>query len=403
MLNWSKQFNIFCFINNCSFGQEQGFRNLVAAGASQQFNIERCENFCDTDKIFKTNDWLFGHISFEAGRKKSPLQKLPSDSFNDVSFFVPSILFELTDDEIIFLKCNVDPAETIRQIENSPAEFEISEKVSIIINNEILPEEYFSAIGKLKQHLQQGDCYEMNYCQAFFGSAVIQPEQLYFKLSRLSPYPFSAFYKNGDSYCLCQSPERFFKKENNKIISQPIKGTIKRQLTEEEDKINIQKLKSSKKDRAENVMIVDLVRNDLSVICEAGTVKVDNLFEIKSFPSVHQMVSTISGELMEGISAGEIFNALFPMGSMTGAPKTKVIELTEKYERSQRGIFSGTIGYLTPEKNMDFNVVIRSLIYNGKNKSFSFRAGGGITINSDAAEEFEESLLKTQILRKVLL
>ena len=194
------------------------------------------------------------------------------------------------------------------------------------------------------------------------------------------------------------------KKERNKILSQPIKGTASRFLKDDRrDKRSKEELYASGKDRSENVMVVDLVRNDLARVCKEGTVKVDELFGIYSFPQVHQMISTVSGELNAEISFTEIIRATFPMGSMTGAPKRKVMQLIDKYERSNRGIFSGAVGYVTPENDFDFNVVIRSIMFNASEKYVSFMAGSGITFYSDAEKEFEECLMKVEAMRRVLL
>jgi para-aminobenzoate synthetase component 1 len=220
----------------------------------------------------------------------------------------------------------------------------------------------------------------------------------------MKPNPFSALYKMEDKWLICASPERFLKKEGNKILSQPIKGTSSRFLKDgSKDKKSRDELYISEKDRSENVMVVDLVRNDLARVCKEGTVRVDELFGIYSFPQVHQMISTVSGELKDKISFSEIIKSTFPMGSMTGAPKRRVMELIDQYERSGRGIFSGAVGYITPENDFDFNVVIRSIMYNASEKYLSFMAGSGITFYSDAEKEFEECLMKVEAMRRVLL
>ena len=210
-------------------------------------------------------------------------------------------------------------------------------------------------------------------------------------------------YKVEDKYLLCASPERYLKKVDNKIYSQPIKGTAKRELNSSlEDENSKQNLLNSVKERSENVMIVDLVRNDLSKVCIEGSVKVEELFGIYSFPQVHQMISTVSGDLKNGIDFAEIIRATFPMGSMTGAPKKRVMELIELYEKTKRGIFSGALGYITPEGNFDFNVVIRSIVYNAADKYLSIQAGSAITFNSDAEKEYEECLVKIEAMKSVL-
>jgi para-aminobenzoate synthetase component 1 len=225
---------------------------------------------------------------------------------------------------------------------------------------------------------------------------------LFQKLSEQSPNPFAALYKLNDKYCVCQSPERYLKKNGNTILSQPIKGTAARNLTDQEKDLQNRNSLGNDKERSENVMIVDLVRNDLARICSEGTVKVDELFGVYQFPQVYQMISTISGELKDGISLDQILRATFPMGSMTGAPKQNVMKLIEKYERSKRGIFSGSIGYILPSKDFDFNVVIRSILYNSTSNYLSIPAGSAITFYSDPEKEYEECLVKISAMMSVV-
>src|SRR5262249_41024055 len=221
------------------------------------------------------------------------------------------------------------------------------------------------------------------------------PVSVYRELSSISPNPFSALYRINDKWLICASPERFLKKQGNKILSQPIKGTSERILgNEERDELSREKLFKSPKERSENVMVVELVRNDLAKICKEGTVDVDELYGIYSFPQVHQMISTVVGELKENISFTDIIRATFPMGSMTGAPKKRVLELIERYEKTRRGIFSGALGYNSPGGDFDFNVVIRSILYNSSDRYLSFPTGSGITFYSDPEKEWEECLLK---------
>jgi para-aminobenzoate synthetase component I len=264
--------------------------------------------------------------------------------------------------------------------------------------------EYIDIVGQLQKHIQRGDCYEINFCQEFYGEDVtIDPVRTYAALSAISPTPFGAFYRLQDKYLLCASPERYLQKTGNHLISQPIKGTWKRDINDvETDSLNRQALYHNPKERSENVMVVDLVRNDLSKICEEGSVKVDELFGIYSFPQLHQMISTISGNIKKEMDWIDAIKATFPMGSMTGAPKKKVMELIEQYEKTKRGIFSGAVGYVTPEGDADFNVVIRSILYNQSSRYLSYQVGSGITFYSEAEKEYDECLLKAAAIKKVL-
>ena len=215
---------------------------------------------------------------------------------------------------------------------------------------------------------------------------------------KISPTPFSTFYKTDDKFLISATPERFIKKTRQTVISQPIKGTIKRDTNTEKDLQLINKLRNDKKELSENVMIVDLVRNDMSKFAKKGSVNVDELFEIYSFPQVHQMISTITAEVDETKNNIDIIKEMFPMGSMTGAPKIRAMKLIEEYEKSMRGLFSGAVGYFEPNGDFDFNVIIRSLFYNSSNNYLSFQVGSAITINSDAENEYQECLIKAKAI-----
>jgi para-aminobenzoate synthetase component 1 len=213
--------------------------------------------------------------------------------------------------------------------------------------------------------------------------------------------PFSAMFNWGDKYLMSASPERFLKKKGNKIISQPMKGTAPRSANPAEDSEYRERLRTSEKDRAENVMIVDLVRNDLARSCKPGSVQVDELFGIYTFPQVHQMVSVVSGELQNDMHPVDVIKHAFPMGSMTGAPKVMAMRLIEEMEESRRGMYAGSIGYFTPDMDFDFNVVIRSILYNDTTKYISIHSGGAIVFDSDPEEEYKECLIKVKGLRDI--
>jgi para-aminobenzoate synthetase component I len=407
MLNWVNRFNIFCLLDNRHYDfSKPAFECLLAAGCKTNIEMRAGKAFNKLQDFYELNknEWLFGHFGYDL---KNETEKLSSDhldgiGFSDLHFFVPEIVIELGDREV---KIYGDDAESVyRQIKDSVTEITAHVKTAAVVKNRISREDYIHIIEKLKQHILRGDCYEINFCQEFFAeNATIDPLYIYSRLTELSPNPFSVFYKFNSRYCLCASPERYLKKDGQKIFSQPIKGTAKRNLENvTADTISKNYLLESSKEKSENVMVVDLVRNDLSRICKAGTVKVDELFGIYSFPQVHQMISTISGELEDKLNWIDCIKASFPMGSMTGAPKKKVMELIEQYEQTKRGLFSGAIGYVKPGSGFDFNVVIRSILYNVTDKYLSFHTGGGITYNSDPAKEYEECLVKAEAMMKVL-
>lgn len=406
VLNWVQQFNTFCFLDNHQYQiQPHTQECLVAAGVNSGLTARLGTSLAQLQDFIhsKKNRWLFGHLNYDL---KNQLEQLSSGhqdhiEFPEFFFFEPAILIRLNEGQMIIEAG--DPGKIFNEIKNvvlAPV-IKAGKTDAVVIKNRIRREEYISIIRQLQQHILRGDCYEINYCQEFFAENVkIDPLKIYRKLSDISPNPFSALYRLENKWLLCASPERFLKKEGRKILAQPIKGTSKRiQEDDAKDEQSKAELFHSNKERSENVMVVDLMRNDLSKICDEGTVKVDELYGIYSFPQVHQMISTISGDLRNDISFLEIINATFPMGSMTGAPKKRVMELIEQYEKTKRGIFSGAVGYISPTGDFDFNVVIRSIMYNSSSEYLSFQTGSAITFYSDPEKEWEECLLKADAMK----
>ncbi len=274
---------------------------------------------------------------------------------------------------------------------------------SILVHPALKREKFLDILQELKRHIQQGDIYEINYCIPYYGTYISADwADLFYSLNSLASAPFSVFARLGDLLIVSASPERFFKKKEGRILVQPMKGTTARFPDEDYDNEMKRSLYLNEKERAENCMIVDLTRNDLSKICKVGSVNVDSLCEVFSFPNVHQMVSSVSGELSENLNLDSILKAIFPMGSMTGAPKIMAMKLIEQFECFKRGPFSGSFGYVSPNQNMDFNVLIRSVFVDLKSKRFFFATGSAITINSDPEKEWEEVLLKGNLIQKVL-
>jgi para-aminobenzoate synthetase component 1 len=408
MLNWVNRFNIFCFLDNRQYEfSKPEFECLVAAGCKRNIEpganraLEIFEQFHTAEK----GEWLFGHLGYDLQNETGKMSSAHFDGigFSDLHFFVPEIVLELDANEII-IYCDSGAEKIFNEIRACPTVILAAGPTVLAIQRRIGKDDYCRIIEQLRHHILRGDCYEINFCQEFFAEGVtIDPLYFFHRLSDISPNPFAAFYKVNDKYCCCASPERYLKKTGHKIISQPIKGTSKRNLADPSaDEERKQYLLQSSKEKSENVMVVDLVRNDLSRICKAGSVKVEELFGLYSFPQVHQMISTVSGELRPGLGPADIFKATFPMGSMTGAPKIKVMQLIGQYESTKRGLFSGAIGYFHPNGDFDFNVVIRSLLYNTATKYLSFQTGGAITFNSNAEKEYEECLLKAEAILSIL-
>lgn len=275
--------------------------------------------------------------------------------------------------------------------------------IGVNIKARFTKQEYLGIIQKLKEHLQYGDIYEVTFSMEFYAENVfLDPFSLYVYLTEVSPMPFSSFLKIGQEYMVCASPERFMASRNGHIISQPIKGTSARHTDADTDKKSATELQASEKERSENIMIVDLVRNDLSRVAKPGSVRVDELCGVYTFPKVHQLISTISCDLAEEKTTADALRAAFPPGSMTGAPKIRAMQIIDEYEKTARGLFGGSVGYLLPNGDFDLNVVIRSIFYNAETGYLSFRVGGAITLLSDAEAEYEECLLKAEAISRVL-
>lgn len=408
MLNWANQFNICCFLDNNHYKlRGNTFECLLAVNdiASVQSSSGNAFNLLH-NFLQHQEDWVFGHLGYDLKNELESLQSSNTDyiDFPDLFFFIPQILVILKEQELTIGVLNNDHSQIANTILAQPAYKEKAIAYSDSVKSRFSKEEYTQAVNTIKSHILRGDCYELNFCQEFFCEHIaVDPLSLYLKLGKESPNPFSCYYRLNDKYLLCASPERYIKKNGSTIISQPIKGTIQRNLNDGTvDEHNKQLLLNSGKDRAENIMVVDLVRNDLSKICQQGMVKVSELFGIYAFPQVYQMISTVEGEVRDDVNIVDIFKASFPMGSMTGAPKKRVMELIDEYERTKRGLFSGSVGYISPEGEMDFNVVIRSILYNSSAQYLSFQTGSAITYNSNAESEYEECLLKAAAIKKVL-
>ncbi len=401
MLSWTNQFNIFCFLDSCDYNiHPHHYDCLLATEATDWVGGTDLD---EIDGFLQKGGWAFGHLSYEL---KDSIHHLNASSkverigFPPAFFFHPAILMQLKKNELTIHANDPDAIyEALIQIEITSAPIKAVE-----INQRLTKSEYLDKIRGLQKHILLGDCYEINFCQEFFAEeAEINPLEVYRALTLASPNPFSAFYRVNDQYLICASPERFITATNGKVVAQPMKGTIKRDLQNAENDLLLkQELEQSRKDRAENVMIVDLLRNDLTRICRDASVRVEELFGVYTYPQVHQMISTITGELSEELKFSDIIRATFPMGSMTGAPKHRVMQLIDEFEPTPRGIFSGTVGYIDPKGDFDFNVVIRSLMYNAASGYLSYQTGSGITHYSDPESEWEECLLKGQAIKKVL-
>lgn len=402
-LHFANQFDVFCFLDSNEYKNEySAYDFILAFGQKAELKpttghaFELLKNFYEHHK-----EWMFGLLSYDL---KNELEDLKSDNedrlgFPELYFFIPEYLIASKNDEV---KVIIGEDFILQQIED----FAVSEQKDanqLTVRNRISKEEYIKNVAVLKSHIVRGDIYEINFCQEFFAEhAAINPIQTFELLNQVSPTPFAGFFKIYNHFILSATPERFLCKRGSKLISQPIKGTARRSVVAKEDEQIKSMLKNNAKEQAENVMIVDLVRHDLTKSAVKGSVKVEELFGIYSFPQVHQMISTVSCELDPNVHFIDAIRNAFPMGSMTGAPKLKAMELIEKYEHTKRGIYSGSFGCINPDGDFDFNVVIRSILYNATNEYLSFQVGGAITFESVAESEYEECLLKASAILKVL-
>jgi para-aminobenzoate synthetase component 1 len=402
-LQWAATFDACCYLDSNSFNDPYSkFDTLIAAGVKASVTANTGNAFTELEKFRETQPgWLIGFFSYDLKNEVEELTSANPDHlhFPDLYFFAPEYLILIKKGQIEIIADNAD--DVLEAIEKQV--LPTYSPNAINLQSRISKDDYINTVNKIKNHITRGDIYVTNFCQEFYAdSAKIDPVATFLQLNRVSPTPFGTFYKWQGNYILCASPERFLAKRDTKLISQPIKGTAKRGATELEDEAIKEQLHTSTKELQENVMIVDLVRNDLTHSAKPGTVKTEELFGVYTFNQVHQMISTVVCELQEGLSAIEAIRNTFPMGSMTGAPKISSMRLMEQYERSKRGVYSGAIGYFSPDNDFDFNVVIRTLLYNSIDNYISFHTGGAITYYADAEKEYEECLLKAKAILEVL-
>ena len=365
-------------------------------------SLEKLDNY-----INQVNDWIFGFISYDL---KEEIEDIKSENLKyfevpNLSFFQPSTIWVFDGVE---LKALYFDEKELFDVWNEINKIYIScdnnkNNPNVELKGRLSRDEYINKIKNIKKRIKIGDTYELNFCFDFFNdNTKISPENTFVKLNKLTESPMSVYYKDQHLHVLSSSPERFIKRNKKTIISQPIKGTKKRGITMEEDVFMINSLKNSVKEKSENHMIVDLVRNDFSRIAQKGTVKVTELSKINTYKNIHQMVSTVEAQIENDIFISTILKSTFPMGSMTGAPKIKTMKIIEEFEETSRGLYSGAIGYIDPDKNFDFNVVIRTIIYDEKLTKISVNVGSGITFKSVPADEYEECLTKIDALKKSL-
>ncbi|GAA4769968.1 MULTISPECIES: anthranilate synthase component I family protein [Flavobacterium] len=411
LLDWAQQFREIIYLDSNNYPQKySSYDAVLAVDAFTSIKTDYHNAFEDLKQYQQqTKDWLFGHLSYDL---KNDIEKLESSNFDglhfpDLFFFQPKKLFFLKGNQLeisYLMMCDDELEEDFENIKQYRKLKVKIQKSKVNIEQRISKEKYIEKINTMLSHIYRGDIYEANFCMEFYAeNVIIDSNQTFEKLNAISEPPFAVFFKNNQHFLLSASPERYIKKEDSKIISQPIKGTSKRFEENNLDEQSKTELEQNPKERSENIMIVDLVRNDLSHTATKSSVKVEELCGIYTFKQVHQMISTIISEIDNTTSPVEILKTTFPMGSMTGAPKISAMQIIEELEETKRGLYSGAIGYFTPIGDFDFNVVIRSILYNAQEKYISFSVGSAITALSEPEKEYEECLLKARAMHEVLL
>lgn len=403
-LQWASSFNVFCYLDSNNFTDPYSkFDTLIAIDAKDEVVSLAGNAYSKLEQFRKMHPgWITGFLGYDLKNETEQLLSQNADhlQFPDLYFFAPRYLILINGNNIEIIAD--DPAFVLQSIDSQSLHI-VAEIPRVNVKQRFSKATYLNVVEKIKNHINRGDIYVTNFCQEFFAeNAVIDPLAVFSRLNEISPNPFAAFFKWHHHYILCATPERFLAKRGDKLISQPIKGTAKRGKDNTDDELIKTQLRGTVKELQENVMIVDLVRNDLTKSAKQGTVQTEELFGIYSFKLVHQMISTVICELDQNTSAIQAVKNTFPMGSMTGAPKISAMQLMEQFEQSRRGVYSGAIGYFSADDDFDFNVVIRSILYNQQNKYLSFQAGSAITYHADAESEYEECLLKVQGIMEAL-
>ncbi len=410
LLHWSKPNREIVYLD--SNDHDDAYSNydcVLAVDAFTSIKTDYVNAFEDLKQYQQTTkDWLFGYLSYDL---KNDIEALQSNNFDgldfpDLFFFQPKKILLLKGQQLemqYLALCDDEMEEDFQSILGIEPIDQDSDTQNLFIQHRIPKESYLEKVSGMLAHIHRGDIYEANFCMEFFAqNATIDPIQKFERLNAISRPPFAVFFKNNRHFLLSASPERYLQKSGERLLSQPIKGTAPRFADADNDNKSRQRLASDPKERSENVMITDLVRNDLSRTAQKGSVQVTELCGIYSFMQVHQMITTIESRLSPNYTCVDAIKTTFPMGSMTGAPKISAMQIIEKLEQTKRGLYSGAVGYFTPAGDFDFNVVIRSILYNAQNKYVSFSVGSAITSLSDPEREYEECLLKARAMREVL-
>ena len=414
LLSWAQQFEQVLWLDSNNYQMKNSqFEAILAVDSYAELSIQSNGAFEALKKFQQSErDYIFGYPSYDLKNDTEDVtsQNLDKLAFPELYFFKAKRLFFIDKDSVTLSYTSSEKGKIVTDLENILAESTKQNNLlkpaqsPIKIQARISKEAYLSKLQKVLNHINRGDIYEANFCQEFYAEdAIINPLEVYHNLNQISASPFASYFKSNHHYILSASPERYIQKSGNTIISQPIKGTAKRSPNPKEDLLLKTILAKDPKEIAENIMIVDLVRNDLSRIATKGSVQVQELCKVYSFKQVHQLISTITCSVEKSTNSIDIIQQTFPMGSMTGAPKISAMKIMEKLEETKRGVYSGAIGYMSPSGDFDFNVVIRGILYNAQNNYVSYSVGGAITSKSIPEKEYEECLIKAMAMKKVLV
>lgn len=404
-LQWAQQFEHVCFLQSNDYKDDYAsIDSILSVNASEIFESDGHTTFekLTAFKAKHPNNWMFGFFSYDLKNEIESLKtSFPNPvGFADAYFFIPKVLIKFIGTAVeIEAEKPSEIYESIHHYFCSETAIDFKKK----IKRRCSKSAYFDAFYRMMDHIKRGDIYEVNLCQEFYAENIeLDPLAVYNKLNSVSPTPFSTFFKANDKYILSASPERFLAKRGDTLISQPIKGTAPRGNTPQEDLEIVHTLENNPKEIAENVMIVDLVRNDLTRSALPGTVVAERKPQVHTFKQVHQLISTVTCKIDHSKSDIQIIKDTFPAGSMTGAPKISAMRLCDQYEMSRRGVYAGAVGYFSINGDFDFNVIIRTILYNKSSKYLSFHTGGALTIEADPEKEYNECELKASAILKTL-
>ncbi|MEL6672355.1 MAG: anthranilate synthase component I family protein [Bacteroidota bacterium] len=401
LLRWASRFPYFAFYDNCEQATDQhgAYELLIGVGQTYAPTIERWQDLPDHPE-----QWLMGLFPYELKNILEPhlhSQHQAWVQWPELSLFVPeTVLYIPRGGRTLYVEGKHPDLENLLA---RPPAWESDTPPHLPFKPTVSPPQYLSTIEQFKERIEAGDFYEINLSQAFLAEGNIpEPARLYWELTRISPVPFAGMFRFEDRYILCASPERFLQLKDRQLLTQPMKGTAPRAPEPAEDLAHYQQLAQSEKERAENVMIVDLSRNDLYRSSEINSVQVPSLFEIQPFPKVWQMISTVIGRKRADVPWHQAIGHAFPPGSMTGAPKVKTMEVIDEVEPLARGAYAGSLGYVKPGGDFDLNVIIRSMVYDASAEKLAYHVGGAITYDSDPEAEYQETLLKARAIRELL-